>query len=227
MITDLTNMNSNFTQSGYKGKTELGRDDFLKLMLLQMRNQDPLNPMESAEFSAQLAQFSSLEQLVNLNEAVNTSIDANYYLSQSINNTMAATLIGKEVKLNTSEFDYSGQENQTLGYTLSSQAKSVTINIYDESGVLVKTIENAPAKSGGNKLIWDFTDNNGNKVPSEKYRFEVDAKSFDDKKIYVNSYLLGKIEGVKFTQFGTKLIVGGSEFLLSDILEIFDPTSEG
>lgn len=201
----------------------MGKDDFLKLMLTQMRNQDPLNPMESAEFAAQLAQFTSVEQLMNLNDAMKTSLDANYLLSQSINNTLAATLIGKEAKLDTTEFKYLGQEEQTLGYNLSTNAKSVTIKIYDESGALVKTIENVSGNAGDNKLSWDFTDNKGDKVSHGKYRFEVTATDYNGNMINTNGYLFGKIEGVRFTELGTKLLVNGVEYKLSDIREILNP----
>ncbi len=201
----------------------MGKDDFLKLMLTQMRNQDPLNPMESAEFAAQLAQFTSVEQLMNLNDAMKTSLDANYLLSQSINNTLAATLIGKEAKLDSTEFRYTGQEQQTLGYNLSTNAKSVTVKIYDESGAVVRVLENVSGNAGDNKLSWDFTDNKGDKVPNGKYRFEVTATDYNGNAINVSSFLFGKIDGVRFTELGTKLIVNGVEYNLADITEILNP----
>jgi flagellar basal-body rod modification protein FlgD len=192
-----------------------------------MRNQDPLNPMESAEFAAQLAQFTSVEQLMNLNDSMKTSLDANYLLSQSINNTLAATLIGKEAKLDTAEFNYNGQDNQTLGYNLSKNAKNVTIKIYNESGALVRTIENVSGNAGDNKLSWDFTDNNGEKVSYGKYRFEVSANDFDGKSISTSTFLFGRIDGVRFTELGTKLVVNGMEFNLSDIKEILNSINGG
>jgi flagellar basal-body rod modification protein FlgD len=218
----LSSVNSTSGNSNKKNNV-MGKDDFLKLMLAQMRNQDPLNPMESAEFAVHLAQFTSVEQLMNLNESMKTSLDANYLLSQSINNTLAATLIGKEVKLDTAEFRYTGQEQQTLGYNLGNNAKSVTIKIYNESGTLVKTIENASGNTGDNKVVWDFTDNNGDKVPPGKYRFEVIATDYKNNLLSVTSFLLGKIDGVRFTDFGTKLLVNGVEYNLGDIKEIFNP----
>jgi len=206
-----------------KNKNVMGKDDFLKLMLTQMKNQDPLNPMESAEFAAQLAQFTSVEQLINLNESMKTSLDANYLLSQSINNTLAATLIGKNAKLDQSEFNYVGQNEQIIGYNLSTNAKSVTIKIYNENGALVKTIENVSGNAGDNKLSWDFTDNKGDKVPNGKYRFEVIANDYNGNAIDVSLFLFGKIDGVRFTELGTKLLVNGVEYNLKDITEILNP----
>jgi len=207
-------------------KTSMGKEDFLKLMLAQLQNQDPLNPMEGTEFASQLAQFTSLEQLINLNDAMDTSINADYFLSQSINNTLAATLIGKEVKLDGNSFKNDGDGNVTLGYNLSNKANSVSVKIYNEAGVLVKTIENAPKNSGDNKLIWDFTDNEGNSVPEGNYTFKVEATDAESNPISNSTFVLGKIDGVKYTSEGTMLVVNGAEYYISDILEIYN-SNEG
>lgn len=125
-------------------KNALGKDDFLKMLIAQLKNQDPLNPLEGTEFAAQLAEFSSLEQLSNLNSYTKQSIDSNYLLTQSINNTLVATLIGKEVKIESAEINVNGQEKITLGYELATPASSVTIKIMDENGRVVKNIDSLP-----------------------------------------------------------------------------------
>ena len=226
MVDGLSNIGGGYASGSLTNGTEMGKEDFLKLMLAQLQNQDPLSPMEGTEFASQLAQFTSLEQLMNLNDSMDTSINANYFLSQSINNTLAATLIGKEVKLSGSTFQNSGQDNTTLGYNLSTPASSVTVKIYNETGQLVKTIENAPKNSGDNKLIWDFSDNEGNSVPQGKYTFKVEPKDADNNLMSYSTYVLGKIDGVKFTENGTMLVVNGAKYNLSDIMEIFN-SSEG
>jgi flagellar basal-body rod modification protein FlgD len=226
MIDGLSGISSGNATGALTGGTVMGKEDFLKMLLAQLQNQDPLSPMDGTQFASQLTQYSSLEQLINLNSSMDTSINANYYLSQSINNTLAATLIGKEVKLNGSSFQNDGQTNTTLGYNLSTAASSVTIKIYNESGALVKTIENAPKNSGDNKLIWDFTDNDGNSIPQGKYSFQVEPKDADSNLLSYSAYVLGKIDGVKFTENGTMLVVNGGQYNLSDIMEIYN-SSEG
>lgn len=222
MVDGLTNVAGNYSSDQAKNGSIMGKDDFLKLMLAQMKNQDPLNPLDGTQFASQLAQFTSLEQLVNLNDAMNTSINANYYLTQSINNTLAATLIGKEAKLSGYSVQFAGQESTNLYYNLSNAASKVTVKIYNENGQLVKSIENAPKGSGDSKLIWDFTDNDGKSVPFGNYKFEVDARNQDNDPISNSTFVLGKIDGVKFTEMGTMLIVSGTQYNLSDVLEIFN-----
>lgn len=203
------------------GKSSLGKDDFMKLMISQLKNQDPLNPMDGTQFSAQLAQFSSLEQLTNMNDSLNKSIDANYLLTQSVNNTMSASLIGKEIKLNGGGISYKGQDNIQLGYNLASDAKSVAVNVYDGTGKLVKSFENENTSTGDHKLSWDFSDNNGNKLPNGSYTFEVKAKGQDDQEITTGIFKFGVIDSVKFTEQGTKIMVGNAEYNISDVLEVF------
>ncbi|MGE5805386.1 MAG: flagellar hook assembly protein FlgD [Ignavibacteria bacterium] len=224
---DAVNSSTNGQTVSTENKAILGKDDFMHLMIAQLRNQDPLSPMDGTQFASQLAQFSSLEQLSNLNEAVNQSIEANFFLTQSINNTMTAALIGKKVKISGNSIQNTGQDKIEFGYNLPANAASVKINIYNENKVLIKTITNPKIISGENKLNWDFTDNEGNRVPEGKYEINVEAVDNTGESINVNQYIFGLIDGVRFTESGTKLLSGNAEYMLSDILEILNPKDEG
>lgn len=210
-----------------QGKSSLGKDDFMKLMISQLKNQDPLNPMDGTEFSAQLAQFSSLEQLSNLNTYMKQSIDANAVLTQSINNTLITGLIGKDVKINGGDLQITGQENIDLGYNLPIQAKSAQIKIYNESGTLVKTFDDVPTTLGSSKLSWDLSDNNGSKLPNGNYVFEVEALNNSGERMSADLFKVGMLQGVRFTDQGTVLIVDGAEYSISDIAEVLNPQSNG
>jgi flagellar basal-body rod modification protein FlgD len=222
MVDPITNNPVTATATA-QGKSSIGKDDFFKLMISQLKNQDPLSPLDGTAFSAQLAQFSSLEQLSNLNEYMKKSVDANALLTQSINNTLITGLIGKEVKINGGDFKANGQSNITLGYNLPVEAKTAQIKIYNESGAVVKIIDNVPTGTGSNKLSWDLTDNNGNKVVNGNYSFEVEAVNMNGEKMTLNLYKAGMLDGVRFTDKGTVLIVDGAEYSISDIAEVFNP----
>ena len=223
MVNGISSTTGTQNTTATQGNSTLGKDDFLKLMMAQMKYQDPMNPMDNTAFTAQLAQFSSLEQLSNINTSLTQSINANLMLATSVNNTMSATLIGKEAKLSTTTIQKNGKDTATLGYTLPGEAVSATVSIYNESGALVKTIENASTTKGDNKLSWDFSDNQGNTLPDGNYTFSVQAKGSNGVDMSAANFIYGKISGVKFTDAGTKLIVNNSEYLLSDILEIVNP----
>ncbi len=232
MVNAVNNTTASTTQSSAaptatQANDTLGKNDFMTLLIAQMKNQDPLKPMDGTQFASQLAQFSSLQQLQNLNDSMTQSINANYSLAQSINNTMSATLIGKDVKISGQGITYNGQNSIQLGYNLASDASSVSINIYDANGTLVKTLGNLPTGSGDNKLNWDFTDNSGNKVPAGNYTFEVNAKTSTGADMAPDVFKYGTITGVEYTTSGTKLLVDNTEYNLSDISEIVNAPNQG
>lgn len=201
---------------------QMGKDEFLNLLVTQLKYQDPLNPMDGANFASQLAQFSSLEQLNNINDSLDQSINGNYYLTQSINNTLTATLVGKDIKLAGVAIVKNGQSEVQLGYTLPTSPSSIEVNVKDENGRIVKTFDSPLSEVGDNKLIWDFTDNNGRKVPDGIYTFEVNATNSSGEEMTLTLFKWGKIDGVRFSENGTTLVVDGNEYLLSDVLEILD-----
>lgn len=224
MVNSITNTAS--TSNVKENKGTLGKDDFLKLMIQQLKNQDPLNPLDGTEYASQLAQFSSLEQLTNLNSSITKSMDVNYLLTQSINNTMVATLIGKEVKIDGNNLNVIGQDKIDLGYDLPVQAKNVVVKVLDSNGNVVRLMDGS-VEAGKAKVSWDLCDNNGEKVKNGKYTFEVEAYNMSGEKMTLSTYKIGLIDGVRFTQNGSMLLVGGAEYSISDILEILNSSSNG
>ncbi|MEW6701362.1 MAG: flagellar hook capping FlgD N-terminal domain-containing protein [Bacteroidota bacterium] len=226
MVDPITSSSANTTQKS-ANKNILGKDDFMKLMIQQLKNQDPLNPQDNSQFAAQLAQFTSLEQLSNLNQYMKQSIDANTTLTQSINNALVTGLIGKEVKINGGEIQVNGQESITLGYDLPVEAKTAQVKIYNESGALIKIIDGIQTGAGSNKLSWDLSDNNGSKVKNGKYTFEVEATNMSGEKMKLNLFKAGTIDGVRFTELGTVLLINGAQYSISDITEVLNPKNNG
>jgi flagellar basal-body rod modification protein FlgD len=201
-------------------KSTLGKQDFLNLLVQQMQHQDPLDPMKGTEFAAQLAQFSSLEQLSNLNTNLMASLDANAVLAQSVNNGLSASFIGKDVRAGVNTFKYSGGGSEVkIGYDLPADADTAVIRIYDKNNVLVKTI-NGGTDSGENTVRWDGTTVKEEYVAEGEYHFEVEAVDENKKSMTVDTYVYGTIAGVRFKADGTFFVVDGMEISLSDILEI-------
>jgi flagellar basal-body rod modification protein FlgD len=97
-LTGVNGIGMTTTQSSTSSNSAMGQMDFLQLLMVQLSYQDPMNPIDSQAFSAQLAQFSQLEQLTEMNENLGYAQQTNLLLAQSVNNTMAASMIGKDVK---------------------------------------------------------------------------------------------------------------------------------
>lgn len=203
-------------------KKTLGKDDFLALLVSQLNNQDPLNPMEGTEFSAQLAQFSSLEQLSNINESLQQSLDANYILTSSINNTLAANVIGKDVKAYGNQLYLGPAKTATINFNLSQDASDVQIEILDSNDQVRRTISLSDLEHGDNSYTWDGKDSNGIMLPSGSYSFRVTAKDANGESVSAETYIQGKISAVRYGATGATLVVGGIEVQMSDVYEILN-----
>jgi flagellar basal-body rod modification protein FlgD len=184
----------------------LGKDDFLKLLVTQLQNQDPLNPTDNTEFVAQLAQFSSLEGITNLN----TSMEGISSGMAALKNSNSANLIGRSVKAEGSDFAYSGAPVK-VGYDLTGTASSVKVSIFDLSGRLVKTIDGGAQPSGIHDIAWDGTDNSGQPAPLGYYGFTVTARDSADNAVSANTYVFGQVTGVNFDSGNANLLVDGKE----------------
>jgi flagellar basal-body rod modification protein FlgD len=103
-----TTVSTTTTETLTNPESLLGKDDFLKLLTVQLQNQDPMSPLENNELVAQLAQFSSLEQMANMNQSLQDSLDSDLLVGQLLNNTMATTLIGRSVRVGTANFHVDG-----------------------------------------------------------------------------------------------------------------------
>lgn len=193
----------------------LGKDDFLKLFVMQLRFQNPLNPMNNTEFTAQLAQFSALEQLNNMNIKLQNLL----FFQNSLQNTLANNLIGRMIKIPGNEIYL--KDRSEIGYTLQEDAQNVKMSIYNSNGKLVKEIYLGQQKSGENNYVWDGTDSSGNHLPEGYYKIQIDAFNKSGTPVNVSTEVYRKVTGITFDNNITYLVVDNSlEVQLSDIKEI-------
>lgn len=203
--------------------TSMGKDDFLTLLITQLQNQDPLNPADSTEYTAQLAQFSSLEQLSN----VNANLEYMQLYQASINNAQAVSFIGKEIISLGNDVRVTDGQAGKCRFELAGQAAGVAVNIYDSTGNLMRAIEQGAMDGGRQSVAWDGKDQNGNTVPDGDYTFEVMALDAADQKVDALTFSAGLVEGVTFIEGLTYFLVGNQKIPISDIIEVVQPASTG
>ena len=205
-------------------QNEMGKDAFLQLLVTQLRYQDPLSPMENEAFLAQLAQFSSLEQMQQMNE----NFEASMLLTQSLNNSSAAGLIGKHVRAAGDSAVLQNESSVDLGYYLPGSAASVTVTVYDSGGAIVRVLPAGDAsEAGSGQVTWDGRSETGDQLPAGEYRFTVEALDVEGNAVPVSTLINGRVDGVTFENGNALLLVGGEKIPLSSVLEVSIPITEG
>lgn len=191
-------------------KNALGKDSFMKMMIAQLQHQDPLNPMDGTAFVAQLAQFSSLEQLQNLNDVMGSLPQ---YLG-NFSNAQMASLIGNEATAQGNVIKADGSV-VNINYQLPMDIQSGTAKIYNSNGALVETIQIGAQKAGLRSTLW-----NSSKADAGDYTYEISAVDSSGKEVSVNKYISGAISGVSFKNGESYLTINGQEVAFSDIVSI-------
>jgi flagellar basal-body rod modification protein FlgD len=198
----------------------LGKDDFLRLLVMQLRFQDPMNPLKGTEFASQLAQFSSVEQLSNIKTGLEENLRQNGLLAQSINNALSATLLDKEVRATADALWNDGSGTVHFGYSLPEPADSVVVTLRDSSGSVVKTFRNTNMQKGETSITWDGTDDRGRSVAEGQYTIQVEAKNAQGEMISAAPFIIGRVQGIRFKADGSVVVIGAMEVPLAKILEI-------
>lgn len=202
-----------------KIKKDLDKDAFLQLLSAQLGNQDPLNPMEDKEFTAQLAQFSQLEQMTNLNEGMDKLIDAEG--RQELLGSVS--FIGKEVLAKGTDISKVGDYTSSVYYELDKPVSNMWVNVFDSWGNLIRTDEIGALSSGSFEYSWDGTDYQGRQVFDGLYKVSVAAEDENGKPVLVNTEVSGKVVGVNMED-GEKYLrmADGRTAKLSDIKDVVD-----
>lgn len=198
--------------------TDLGQDEFLNLMITQMTNQDPTDPVENTDFIAQMAQFSSLTGIQELTSSFET-------LSQSLlqgQALQAAALVGGNVLVPSGSAELEEGEGIGGAISLESSAQDVTVNIYDAGGQLVRALDLGTLSSGLQDFSWDGAAEDGEAAPAGTYTFEVTGNSGGETKAFV-PLLEGEVQNVFTDSVNGGLVLNLKEIgnvLFSDVFRI-------
>lgn len=224
MQTNLTNgINTFVDPMAYKnqrplGKSELDSQDFLNLLVTQMKNQDPLQPMDNADFTQQTTMFSQLEELVGIGDAIEKLASS----QQANTNTLfsSASFIGKGVEYATNTVELGGSSLPTMQFVLPEDPTSVEIRIYNKEGAAVSVLRPTDAQRGSNTIQWDGTGLAGTKVPDGRYSFEVVAMSSENVPMDVRQNGAGIVQGVEMVGGQIYLDLGGFTISSTDVIAV-------
>jgi flagellar basal-body rod modification protein FlgD len=214
---------SNENTSSNSGTDELGKDEFLKLFIAQIQYQDPLNPLDSAEFTAQLAQFSSVEQLYGMNSKLGNIEETMNNQSEQHDNL---GYIGKTVKADDNTMNVDNGTVQSGSYNLDGSGY-VTIDVYDSDGVIVRTFYKGWEDKGEHDLNWDGRDDSGAIAGDGSYTFEVTARDEDGFYVPSNTYISGEVTGITYQDGQPYLMIGDK--IINDnnnIIEVTQTTAD-
>ena len=190
-------------------------DRFLTLLVTQLRNQDPMNPMDNAQVTTQLAQISTVSGINQLNDTV-ASLSASFAAGQYL---QAAALVGREVVVASDKVSL-GEDGAAYGLAIASDAEAVQITIKDAAGVIVRTIDLGAQESGIRNFAWDGMDNDGSALPEGDYKISVTATT-KGTAVAVDPLAVAQVSGIAPTAQGTVLMLGElGTFALTDILQI-------
>jgi len=202
------------------GNPTLDKDAFFKLMIAQMKNQDPTNPLKSHEMAAQLASFSSLEQMQNMNKTLEEMKNG----QKPTENFQALNMIGKAVAGDSSQVIRGvADKDHDFKFNLPLEASEVEVHVRNADGDVVRKYALKGLKKGDNKLTWNGADDKGNKLPPGEYKFFAEAKGADGKKVSIKTDFNGTITGVNYTADGPVLMVGTQTIRMRDVKKITDP----
>jgi flagellar basal-body rod modification protein FlgD len=194
---------------------EMNKQQFLTLLVAQLQNQDPLNPMESTEFTTQLAQFSSLEQMIDVNKNL-------LEIKEAVSGTDKGdpiAYIGKFVKADDNTIVLKGDETISGQYSLEDGA-NVTISIYNQAGKEIRTI-NAGWKDPGEYTInWDGKNNLGRDVAEGDYTFAVFGQNLIGNYVTVDTFSTGEVTGVTHALGIPYLLLGDKKVALSNVVDV-------
>lgn len=206
------------TASATQNEADLGKSEFLTLLMAQIKNQDPLNPMENTDFTAQMAQFSSLEQLMSINNALTALQES----AASSDNASAMMLIGKEVTAEGRSVEVSDGFASDIAFELPDAASGAVVKIENEYGEVVREIELGSLSPGEHKIQWNGKDDMGIPLENGTYTYSVVAQDPYGDQMEVSTYSKGKVTGVSFEDGVAYIHVGDMKFTLEEILEVHE-----
>ncbi len=209
----LTTMNGS---KATKGSVQEAQDRFMTLLVSQLRNQDPLNPMDNAQVTSQMAQLSTVSGIEKMNQTIET-LNKSYQVSQGM---QASQMIGHGVLVPGNSLPMASGK-AAMSFELADAADTVNVTIRDGSGAIVRKLSAGAMQSGSNTVQWDGKDDNAKQLADGNYTYEVEATKAD-KKIVATQLAIGLVNSVSVSATGVKLAVSNiGDVDMNNVRKIF------
>lgn len=198
---------------------KMGKEGFMKLLTFQLQNQDPMKPMEQGKISGELAQFSQLEQLTNLNKKFdsmnkNAAVEDKFY---------GASFLGKEVVTSGSSLNYEGDGREAdILFTLEKAADKVLVRVLDDKNNIVNEIWKENLGRGNQTVSWDGIAMDGGQERAGQFKVAITAWDQNADKLPVQMKVKGTVESIFFEGGETVLQVNGKKIFLRDVDSFHD-----
>lgn len=204
-------------QQQAKSGNELGKNEFMELMIAQLKNQNPLEPQDNGEFISQLAQFSSLEEMQGLSSSVD-DVASQFRSTQAL---QASAMVGRTV-LAPSSVGILGAEGEISGNVqVPASTSGLRISIENQAGERVRQIDMGSQQAGVTAFSWDGKDGNGNSLPPGPYKVVAEA-SYPDGPEQLGTMMSANVDSVSLGKGGniTLNLAGMGSIALSDVEQI-------
>lgn len=201
-----------------QARKELGQDEFFELMVTQLQNQDPFKPMESGDFLGQIAQFSTVNGITDLQSSFATLASS----LQSNQALQASTMVGREVVVPRERVTLGAEGDVALHASLPSAAGGVKLTVTDPAGQVVRQVQFGPMSAGPLRYDWDGLDDDGHRVRAGEYGVKLEA-SVGGQVEAVATAVRARVDSVTLSRTGlppTLNVAGLGTVEMSDVLEI-------
>ena len=199
-----TSLRNRAAKSSNDGK-ELGKQDFLNLLMTQMANQDPMDPMNSEGMMQQLASLGTVEQLQNLNDQTAKMMDIQQHIARST----VGSMLGKDVEVGAREIPLNNGDTIPVTYKLEGSAERVMLLVHDSAGEMIREINLESRAQGAHEFAWDGRDNDGDMMPNGDYSYNVFARTEGGEEIGVTLTKSGQVSMVRFEGSDPLLKING------------------
>jgi len=187
--------------------------DFMTLLVAQIKNQDPMSPMDNAQFTSQITQFTMLDEM----KAMNARLEENLLVGQTINNTAMLGLVGKNITVEGNKIWMTGG-SPSESMLAADGAGSVMVEVTDDTGHIVANYKKSIIR-GLNDVTWDGLLDNGEAAGDGNYTISVTlAEGSQDTSF--TTLMTGPVEGLRYENNLALVIIGGVEYFVSDIYKV-------